>query len=425
MKSTKAILTALIILSPLLRRGAGGEAFGQGTWTQKSSLPALGRLSAVSFIINDRAYLGTGTDNINTYFYDFWEYNPSIDSWTQKANFAGKTYYGAPPPLDTMGRRSASGFSIGAKGYICSGVGMTATSGGDTMFSDLWEYDSGANIWMQKTSVPFIGRMNSVSFSINGKGYIGTGVTGGFSGVPLDDLWEYDPIGDTWTQKASLPGSARSEAVGFSMLGKGYIGTGRNSTSLLNDFWEYNPSTNVWIQKANLGNMTTARAGAAGFAIDSTGRGYIGTGWNGSVYTWTFFKYDLLADTWTQIIAFPGGVRAYARGFSIFLNGYFSCGTGSLPYNDLWEYTPSSVGIEENNFTSAISIYPNPSKGLLFIDRIEKGNIEIYNIAGQKISNQKITSEKTQVDLSAQPSGIYFVRVSTEDKVYSQKIVKD
>ena len=41
---------------------------------------------------------------------DFWEYNPSTNKWTRKADFAGGDWWGA------------TGFSIGAKGYIGTGV---------------------------------------------------------------------------------------------------------------------------------------------------------------------------------------------------------------------------------------------------------------------------------------------------------------
>ena len=40
------------------------------------------------------------------------------------------------------------------------------------------------------------------------------------------DFWEYDPVGNTWTQKADFGGTARYAAVGFSIGNKGYIGTG-------------------------------------------------------------------------------------------------------------------------------------------------------------------------------------------------------
>src|SRR5882724_5283840 len=83
---------------------------------------------------------------------------------------------------------------------------------------------------------------------------------------------------NTWTQKANFGGTARIEAVGFSIGTKGYIGTGVVSGVGQQDFWEYDPATDVWTQKANFGG--SGRSYAVGFSIGS--KGYLGTGYNGS-----------------------------------------------------------------------------------------------------------------------------------------------
>ncbi|MBL0184035.1 MAG: hypothetical protein IPP96_17830 [Chitinophagaceae bacterium] len=74
-------------------------------------------------------------------------------------------------------------------------------------------------------------------------------------------LWEYDPVTNSWQQKADFGGVARQNAVGFSIGSKGYIGTGRNP-AYLKDFWEYDPTANNWSQKTDFGG--TARAYAVG-----------------------------------------------------------------------------------------------------------------------------------------------------------------
>ena len=56
---------------------------------------------------------------------------------------------------------------------------------------------------------------------------------------------------DFWTQKASFPGTSRSSAAAFSVENKGYFGTGYNGKDYFNDFWEYNPDTNTWNSKAD------------------------------------------------------------------------------------------------------------------------------------------------------------------------------
>src|SRR5580765_7934112 len=78
--------------------------------------------------------------------------------------------------------------------------------------------------WTQKADFGGGQRSMAVAFSIGDKGYVCTGHDGG--GILKNDLWEYDPATNVWTKKADFPGPARNWAVGFSIRSKGYVGTG-------------------------------------------------------------------------------------------------------------------------------------------------------------------------------------------------------
>ena len=180
--------------------------------------------------------------------------------WVQKQNLPGSS------------RSFSNGFSINNKAYIVGGG-----DGNGTLFDDVWSYNPSTNVWTQQANFPGGFRASSVAFTIGSKAYLGTGVNGG---AYLDDFWEYDPIADSWLQKATFPGGAREEAVGFSLDNKGYVGTGQifitgpNSsfTSSFNDFYEYNPINDTWVQKANVPGPE--RAYAVGGSIGN--KGYIG-----------------------------------------------------------------------------------------------------------------------------------------------------
>src|SRR4051812_31870959 len=83
-------------------------AFAAGSWTKKTDFPKV-RWGAPCFSIGDKGYAGTGGDT-TAFWNDFWEYNSSSDSWSQKATFPG------------AGRMFGTGFSIGDKGYMGLGV---------------------------------------------------------------------------------------------------------------------------------------------------------------------------------------------------------------------------------------------------------------------------------------------------------------
>jgi hypothetical protein len=150
-------------------------------------------------------------------FADFWQYDPVSDTWIQKADFAGGARY------------ATSGFSIGSYGYV--GTGTDFTGGGFTFRNDFWQYDPVSDTWIQKADFAGGARELAVGFSINNKGYIGTG-------LGASDFWEYDPTLNIWTRKADFGGGGRNMSAGFTVGGKGYLGTG-DGGGLHNDLWEY------------------------------------------------------------------------------------------------------------------------------------------------------------------------------------------
>src|SRR5580658_8360785 len=66
-------------------------SFSQGVWSPRASLPDSSRGYGVGFSIGKYGYMGLGGRLINQwqYFNDFWQFDPSNNSWKRKANFPG------------------------------------------------------------------------------------------------------------------------------------------------------------------------------------------------------------------------------------------------------------------------------------------------------------------------------------------------
>ncbi|HEY4799723.1 MAG TPA: hypothetical protein VII99_11650, partial [Bacteroidia bacterium] len=64
-----------------------------------------------------------GLDSNNVYLKDLWEYDPTLNTWSAKANFPG------------TGRFGAIAFGIGNFGYVGTG------SDGLNSYNDLWQYN--------------------------------------------------------------------------------------------------------------------------------------------------------------------------------------------------------------------------------------------------------------------------------------------
>ena len=71
-----------------------------------------------------------------------------------------------------------------------------------------------------------------------------------------------------------------------------------------------------------------------------------------------------------------------------------------------------------------ISIYPNPSNGIFVVASAAKQSlVQMYNVMGENIYSVKINSNKTEINLSRQESGIYFIQVKTAEGIKTQKII--
>jgi hypothetical protein len=80
------------------------------------------------------------------------------------------------------------------------------------------------------------------------------------------------------------------------------------------------------------------------------------------------------------------------------------------------------VGVTEENISTYINIYPNPSTGI-FTLQMPEGEIEIYNALGENIYSSKIFSKASEIDLDKQQNGIYFLRLKTEKGIETRKII--
>ena len=380
--------------------------FAQGSWTPKKDFGGISRWAATGFSIGSKGYIGLGNSGVQQA--DFWEFNPQDNSWTQMNDFTGGP------------RNHAVGFAIGTKGYVTTGYGSAWEK-------DLWEFNPVQNTWTKKAVLTGAGRSSAFGFSIGNMGYIGTGYNG--SNFYFTDFWAYNSLNNSWTQKVDLgttANSGRYEAVGFSIGGKGYAGTGFKLGGRLKDFYEYDTTANKWTQKADFGGSD--RYIAVAFSIGQ--KGYVGSGSDLAGFSKDFWEYNPLNDKWTQVADCPGEGRGEAVGFSNGNKGYFGTGYKANPYmKDFWEFDPTgTTGIPESEKNSgSISVYPNPSMAGQFIhfnlaESIignEEFEISIFDLQGKIILKNKFSGKSFQL---AEPisAGQYFYCITIRDSSKKQ-----
>jgi N-acetylneuraminic acid mutarotase len=369
----------------------------QGTWKQKAAFPGNPRDGAVCFTIGNKAYVGPdGTNN------DLWEYDPSTDKWTRKADF----------PDNTSERQWAAGFAIGDKGYIGTGSGNFGM-----VMSDFWEYDPRTDAWTRRGDLPGAPRAYAVGFAAGGKGYITAGLDYE-SDTPY--LLEYDPVADKWTDRGIFPGGVRCFASACVIGSKAYVGLGYNSGER-KDFWELDPDSSKWVRKSDFG--AGPRSGAVGFTLGTSL--YLGLGSSEKVQN-DFWTWDPATNWWSRQANFPGSARSGAVAFAIGNKGYMGLGGGNT---DIWEFTPGP-GEEQRTGQSGMQIYsyPGSSKINVVYNAVTNTRVTltVKDAGGRLIYSENTRPAdgfyKTVVDLKYNPRGEYLAEIFDGEQRFSKKI---
>ncbi len=364
----------------------------------------------------------------------------------------------------------------GASGLLSFVINDTAYIGGDG--SNLYRYDPGKNTWTSFVKLPTGNlRFSGISFSINGKGYIGMGVPG--TGGLYNDLWELDPSTKKWTRKADFPYPGRDGMIAFVAGGKAYIGAGTDNTLVYSDFFEFDPVANTWTEKEPIPsgplvfastfnikgygyiiggshngstdfNVTTLKYDhvhntwmqftdftgtprQSGVAFSLAGKAYYGLG--GTSFSDTFndiLEYDPAADEWNNYTEMPADPRGFPVAVS--LSGKVYIGTGSnyststLFYSDWWRLDPSvNASVSKNQGTGRFSIYPNPAHSSFFVsggDSHFSSHVRLYDLLGNEYRNLKQTAAG-KYDCSDLPRGEYFLNVKGLNEDQTLRLIKE
>ncbi len=85
---------------------------------------------------------------------------------------------------------------------------------------------------------------------------------------------------------------------------------------------------------------------------------------------------------------------------------------------------PVTTGIENNVSNQTISIYPNPTTGIINIQgQPENAQVKICDVLGNPVYQNNGAVSNLQIDLSTQPNGVYFMSIQTGAGTVNKKIV--
>jgi len=381
----------------------------QDTWVQKDSVNGSPKSSVASFVLDGDGWFVSGLGSVD-FSRKMYSYDVGQDDWDNELSIGGLNGSG-------LNRGSAVGFSVNGKGYVGLGQGNFAP-----FYSDLWEYDPVLESWSQKADFMGSARRQAVAFTVDNIAYVGTGQDqGGYT----NDFYKYNSVTNTWSQVADFGGSARKGAVGFKMGASGYVGTGDDGI-YTNDFWEYQPIADIWVEKATFPGSN--RSGASGWGIFPSG--FIACGYDATLnYKKDVWQYNYYNDTWSQKSDFIGPKRTNASAFVIDGIAYLGMGYNGLFLDDFYAYTPALSLNEYSKFIA--NVFPNPATTQVTLtsnyEFDNKQSVKIYDLRGRwyDVPVEVVSTTKLTIDVSKLSSGVYVYELLNENtqKFYGGKII--
>lgn len=338
-------------------------------WTLLAPFGGGSRDGCWAFVVNDKAYVGTGFDG-QFIQNDWFEYDFATDIWTSKGMFPGGSLL------------FSSSFVLNGKGYVVGG-GMNTES------DKLFEYDPVSNSWSERT--PFGGgpRQAGMAFALEGLGYFGAGMTG--YTTTYQDMWTYDPAADEWSALAhDYPTEQSAWGVAFAIRGKGYVGTGASfagqgvTTTDAFFSWPYEapvPSAALSVDEVDFGDVTVGESGDATIRVHS------------------------LTDAELEVLSIGfDDAEAAAKGFTVTPEEPVPTtlsGLGQLPVKV--SFAPGAVGLAEttltittndpNTPTISVPISGRGAEALLPVAVVSEGSLDFGTVEVGKFLNKTLTVE--------------------------------
>jgi N-acetylneuraminic acid mutarotase len=373
------------------------------TWQQLTDLPGGARDDGAAFVINDKAYCGSGLAAGFGTTIDFYCLDLTTNSWTNTASMpAGKE------------RQYACGFTNGTYGFIFGG------ESGGVDFNDCLRYNTATNTWSVMASRPGNGVRGAACFVLGNMAYIIGGAFG--TTDALNEVWAYDMGNNTWTQKNNMPFNCwRSAATAVS--GKGYLLFGRDVNGRFKkELYEYDPIADQWTLINNFPNKGRAYSTLQNInneLVVFAGYDTLDTYYN------DVWVYNISSSAWTQKTSLPSFGRKGGMCFTNNNDLYYTTGieVTNTRLKETWKAT-FAVGIEEfekgNEF---IKVFPDPAKDVLYIDssKLNGFRYTITDLLGRVVQENEL--QNSSISIENLDKGLYQLSIICIEKRFRSKFI--
>jgi hypothetical protein len=365
---------------------------------------------------------------------DFYSYNILANDWTSLRAI----------PLGLEGKLPRRGACVAADGsrYIYMAKGNNTLG--------FWRYDVATDSWLQLANVPAgahrkVKAGSAVYVQIGDSGYVYL-----LKG-PTTEFYRYNVA--TWKWETLLPAPMGSHARWY---GGSFLVFDGNHTiyahkARYHELWAYDVLTGVWSGTRLNGMPFVGKSSRTRRSRD----GGSGAFFEGGVYALKggscgeFWRYDATSNTWAEFDELPA-MAASGRARKVYAGGTIVSADGTLfalkgnKTNELWRYAlgyasaaqPSRDGVMAAQIALGdwqFTISPNPLASGFAVLRYSLpqaglATLNVFDVAGRTVLTQTQAVGRNgtaRLDLRRLKTGVYLVKVTTEDFSMTQKLEVD
>jgi len=91
---------------------------------------------------------------------------------------------------------------------------------------------------------------------------------------------------------------------------------------------------------------------------------------------------------------------------------------------------PEITYIEDSFSNASVSVSPNPTKGIIYVnfngnESIGDIRLHVFDISGKEMIQQTLQPGGSEIDLSKEASGMYFLKIQSKNDMIEYKIIKE
>jgi len=340
--------------------------------------------------------------------------------------------------------------------------GMT-NAGGSNHWGVLFSFDPSSNTYSKllnfNNSANGADPVGNLMQASNGKLY---GMTNSGGSNSSGVLFSFDPATNTYSKLLDFNGSANGanpfgslmQATNGKLYGMTYYG-GSNNDGVL---FSFDPSSNTYNNLLDF-NSSTNGAKPLGSLMQAFNGKLYGTTSEGGIYNYgVLFSFDPSVITYSKLLDFDGANGEYPgcslmqasngklygmanSGGSDSVGVLFSFDPIANTYTKLRDlntpdgtYPSYSNFIEVSNPTRVselsteenIIVYPNPltsSSTLQLGAQVNNAELVIYDVLGKEMMRRKMDGDRMEIERGSLVSGVYFMKVISEEEQWVEKIV--